>query len=44
MFAVWMMEESAENVVEAYLSGILPHKGRSVALLNDHGIEFKNKY
>ena len=35
--------KSAENVVQAYLSGILAHKGRSVANFSDNGTEFKNK-
>ena len=36
---------SAENVVQAYLSGILilTKKGGSVAILSDNGTEFKNK-
>ena len=38
-----MKEESAENVIQAYLSGILAHKGGSVAILSDNGTEFKNK-
>ena len=36
-------EKSAENIFQAYLSGILAHKGRSVAILSDNGTEFKNK-
>ena len=35
--------KSAENVVKAYLSGILVHKGKSVAIIIDNGTEFKNK-
>ena len=42
VFAVLMKEKSAENVVQAYLSGILAQKGGSVAILNDNGTEFKN--
>ena len=38
-----MKEISTENVVQAYLSGILAHKCGSVAILNDNGTEFKNK-
>ena len=38
-----MKEQSAENVVQAYLSGILAYKGESVAILTDNGTEFKNK-
>ena len=38
-----MREKSAENVVQAYLLGILAHKGGSVAVLNDNGTEFKGK-
>ena len=37
-----MKEKSAENVVLAYLSGILAHKDGSVAILNDNGIGFNN--
>ena len=43
VFTFLMKEKSAENVVQAYLSGILVHKGRSVAILSDNGTEFKNK-
>ena len=38
-----MKEMSAENVVLAYLSGRLAHKGGSVAILSDRGTEFKDK-
>ena len=38
-----MKEKSAENVVQAYLLGILAHKGGSVAILSDNGTEFKNE-
>ena len=38
-----MKEKSVENVAQAYLSGILVHKGGSVAILSDNGTEFKNK-
>ena len=34
---------SAENAVQVYLSGILAHKGGSVAILSDNGTEVKNK-
>ena len=43
MFAVPMKETSAENEVQAYLSGIISCKGGSVAILSDNGTEFKNK-
>ena len=43
VFVVPIMEKSAENVIQAYLSGILSHKGLSVAILSDNGTEFKNK-
>ena len=33
----------AENVIQAYLSGILAHKCGSVAILSDNSTEFKNK-
>ena len=42
VFAIPMMEKSAENVIQDYLSGILAHKGRSVTILCDNGTEFKN--
>ena len=38
-----MKENCAENVVQAHLSGILAHKGGSVAILSDSGTEFRNK-
>ena len=38
-----MKKKSAENVVQAYLSGILAHKGGNVAILSDSGTEFKIK-
>ena len=40
VFTVTMTEESAENVVQAYLSDILAHKGRCMAILNDNDTEF----
>ena len=43
MFTILMKEKSAENVVQAYLSGILGYKGRRVAILSNNGIKFKNK-
>ena len=43
VFAIQMKETSAKNVVQAYLSGILAHKGRSIAILSDNGTEFKSK-
>ena len=38
-----MKEKSTENVVQAYLSGILANKGGSVAILSDNGTELNNK-
>ena len=38
-----MKDKSAENVAKAYLSGILAHKGGSVAIPSDNGTNFKNK-
>ena len=38
-----MKEMSAENVIQACLSGILAHKSGYVAILSDRGIEFKSK-
>ena len=44
MFAVPMKEKFAENVVQAYLYGILAHKVESVAILCDiSSTEFRNK-
>ena len=42
MLTIPMKEKSAENVVQAYLSGILAHKGRRVAILSDNDTEFRN--
>ena len=38
-----MKAKLAEHVFQAYLSGILVHIGRSVAILNENGKAFKNK-
>ena len=43
VFMISMKEKTAENVVQASLSGILAHKGRSVAIPSDTGTESKNK-
>ena len=43
VFAIWMKEKSAENIVQAYLACILVHKGGSVAILSGNGTEFKKK-
>ena len=43
VFTVPMKEKSAENIVQAYLSGILTPKGGSVAILSDNGTRFKIK-
>ena len=43
MFAILMKEKSAEDGVQANLSGILAHKGGGVAILSDNGTVFKNK-
>ena len=42
-FVISMKEKSAENVAQAYLSGILAHKGGSVAILSDNSTELKYK-
>ena len=42
VFAIPMKEMSAENAVQAYLSGLFTHKGGSIAILNVNGTEFKN--
>ena len=43
MFTILIQEISVENVVQAYLSGILAHKGRSVTIFSDSGTEYKSK-
>ena len=43
VLTVPIKERSAENVIQAYLSGILAHKGGSVGILSDNGTEFKIK-
>ena len=43
VFTVPMKEKSAENVVQAYLSGILANNNGSVAILSDNGTTFKNE-
>ena len=43
VFTVPIREKSDENVILAYLSGILAQKGGCVAILSDNGTEFKNK-
>ena len=40
VFAISTKKKSAENLVQADLSGILAHKGGSVAILSDHETEF----
>ena len=40
---ILMKKISAENVIKAYLSGVLAHKGRCGAILSDNGTKFKNK-
>ena len=37
-----MPDKTAESVVEAYLSGILPRTGASMVCLSDNGYELKN--
>ena len=37
-----MKEKSADNVGQAYLSGIFTHIGGSIAILSVNGIELKN--
>ena len=41
VFTVPMEEKSAENVMQAYLSGIFAHKGGSTAILSDDKTELK---
>ena len=42
VFAITVKEKSAENVVQAYLSGIFAHRGGSIFIVSDTGTEFKN--
>ena len=42
VFTILMKENLAENVIQVYLSGILVHKGTSIAILSNNGTEFKN--
>ena len=42
MLTIPIKETSAENVVQAYLSGIFAQKGGSIAILSDSGTEFNN--
>ena len=42
VFTVPIKEKSAENAVQAYLSGIIAHEGGSVAFLSDNGTEFED--
>ena len=44
MFTAPVKDESAENVIQAYLSGILAHRRGSVAILSDNATEFKTKF
>ena len=41
VFVILMEEESAKNVVQDYLSGILFHKGRGVVILSNNSTELK---
>ena len=43
IFTIPMKEKSAQDVVQAYLSGILGYKGRSVMILSYNSTEHKNK-
>ena len=43
IFTVPGKEMSAENIIQAYLSGTLAPKGGSVAIFSDNGTQFKNK-
>ena len=42
VFAILMKEKSAENVDQAYISGIFAYKGGRIAIFSDNGTEFKN--
>ena len=41
VFLILMKDKSAENVIQAPLSGVLAHKCGSAAILSDNGTEFK---
>ena len=41
VFAISMKEKSAENVMKAYLSGILAHNEGSIAILSNNGTNSK---
>ena len=43
VLAIPIKENSAKIVVQAYLSGLLSHRGKSVVILSDNGTKFKNK-
>ena len=43
MLAIPMKEKSAQNVIQAYLFGILDHKGGNITMITDNGTECKNK-
>ena len=42
VFAIPWKEKSADNVVQAYLSGIFTHKGGSIAILSANSTGLKN--
>ena len=42
VFAIPMKEESVENVVQSYLSGIFAPNGGSITILSYNGTEFKS--
>ena len=43
MFMIPIKDKSTENSVQAYLSGKLANKGRSVVILSDKGTESKSR-
>ena len=44
VFAITMKEKSAENVEQAYLSGLFTQKGGSIATFSDNGTEWKKHH
>ena len=43
VFGIAIEEQAAENFIQASLSGILAHKGGSIAILSDNETQLKNK-
>ena len=43
MLAFLMKDKSAQNVIQAYLSGVLAHKDTSAVIQSENSSDFKNK-